>query len=357
MQNEVYLNHEPNIGIKKSIEFYLTNETKELDESIFILFTGELYNCRELCKTLMIDYISQEHTIKSIYQVYGIDETIKLLDGTFTFILLDHNIYSETANLYIVRDVIGIIPIYIHIIPFGIASVLLQNNPSILSSRLQAMDNMQKDIYDKIIISKENTYSPNPRTCRPGSYISYSLDFCVNAKWKFSCEKQISTLSSIPIIHYNPILEYYSRIFANLFEISILKRIENTENIICIIDKSDIYSKYMVNLTQNIIHKRQSIYICNTITEGIDYMTDKNHIVLHSGYIDNIFQIKEKNPAIQNRVIRDHIENNNLYDIWRLFQNKESGNITFPFWDITFIQFYMTIPANYREEIIRKTFF
>ena len=355
MQNTVYLNHIPQRlekYAKKGIELYLENEEKcNIDDSdIALLFTGEIYNCLEICKTLYIDYQSIEHTIKMAYKAYGIEETIRILDGHYIFILIDHNIYSDIAKIYVARDLIGIYPLYIHTIPIGLATQLMQNNPLILR-RLDLADGIADDnLYDKYVISSEPIPNMNSRTCAPGSYSLFSLPFCVNAKWKWEGETRISSLAIMPLIALNPIYEYYSRTLTMLFEHSIAKMIEDVDAVVCIMN--DNYGTYMAKIAAEIcqLQNKKMSY-----KKSIEDIKGESVVILHTGNIENLFQIREMNPVIQNRVLRDHIENHSLYDIRRLY-GREGQIIRFPYWDITWIQFYMTMPTKYRRIFIEKNF-
>ena len=376
MQNTVYLNHVPQKlekYTKKGIEIYLENENKcHIDESmddIILLFIGEIYNSREICKTLDIDYQSYEHTIKHAYKAYGIEETIRILDGHYIFILFDHNIYLDKAKIYIARDIIGIYPLYIHTFPIGITSQLMKNNPAILR-RLDMIDGIAEDnLYDKYIISSQPVPNMISRTCTPGSYNTFSLPFCVNTKWRWEAETRVSTLAIMPLApvvvgYANVIYEYYSRTLAQLFDNSVAKMVADADIVVCI--DTDIYGTlygtYMAKIASEIcvsqnkkMSYKTSIDAAAAAAGGNDQRDGDNIVILHTGNIENLFQIRETNPVIENRVLRDHIENHSLYDIRRQYE-KGGQIVRFPFWDITWIQFYMTMQAKYRGECIRKYF-
>jgi hypothetical protein len=346
MQNTIYLNHVPHKNekyTKKGIEIYLENEEKG-DDDIFLLFNGEIYNSREICKTLLIDYQSVEHTIKIAYKVYGIEETVRILDGQYSFVLIDYNIYSETAKIYLARDVIGIYPLYIHTIPIG--KVLLQNSPSILR-RLDLIDGFtDKLLYDKYIISSKPLAAMNSRTCLPGSYSEFSLPFCVNAKWEYDGETRVSTLAIMPLLDGGG-FDY----LGTLFEQSVAKMIGEADKVVCI--AGDVYGFYMAKIAREICLSQKKEFMS---LKNWSCPIGNNTVVLHTGKMEEIFQIRETNPVIENRALRDHIENNSLYDIRRVYENEGIRFVRFPFWDITWIQFYMTMPAKYRREFLKKYF-
>jgi asparagine synthase (glutamine-hydrolysing) len=83
-----------------------------------LLFSGEIYNYKSL-KAEFEDYHlvseSDGEVILPLYNRYGIDKTLQLLDGEFSFILTDNiNTYKlDTINIFVVRDHLGIKPMYI----------------------------------------------------------------------------------------------------------------------------------------------------------------------------------------------------------------------------------------------------
>jgi hypothetical protein len=355
MQNIVYINHAPSEKVvKKGIEIYtdyMTTSIEEGNDSIDIIFVGVIYNAQEICKTLMIDYMTPEQTIKTAYKAYGIEETIRILDGNYTFVLHDHNVFSDTTKIYIARDLIGIYPLYIHTIPIKTMPYKTLNSPTILKRLDIMVDN--DPLYDNYVISSESFVEGGvTRTCLPGSYSTFSLPFRVNAKWRFEGETRVSTLAIMPLLIQPAIYNYYSRTLHQIFENSISKRIRNADIVICI--ANDIYGTYMAKVVRELcILSNKEVNIEKTLMKGLIENTSNHVVILHTGFIENLFQIRETNPVIENRVLRDHIENNSLYDIQRCYN--EDG-LHFPFWDITWIQFYMTMSTNYRKEFSEKYF-
>ena len=83
--------------------------------NIVLLCYGEIYNSNEL-----FNYINTEpqtnysyEIIIHLYKLYGIEHTLRIIDGVFSFLLLDNNIESENFKLYIARDSYGLKPLYI----------------------------------------------------------------------------------------------------------------------------------------------------------------------------------------------------------------------------------------------------
>ena len=80
-------------------------------KGIVLVCNGEIYNFRQLYKKLNIDPLTDSdcEVIIHMYEKYGIDETLKQLDGVFGFIL-----YDRINNIKIVaRDPFGVRPLYV----------------------------------------------------------------------------------------------------------------------------------------------------------------------------------------------------------------------------------------------------
>ncbi len=127
------------------------------DDSIVVVFNGEIYNFKELRQELQRKHIFTSKTDTEVlihgYVEWGIDGLLDRVDGPFTFALYDKNI--ETT--YIVRDRFGEKPLYYHNDGTKVA----------FASELKAID----DTFDKRRISKQGlnifmslSYIPAPYT-------------------------------------------------------------------------------------------------------------------------------------------------------------------------------------------------
>jgi len=96
-----------------------SNQPFEID-GIHLICNGEIFNFKDLIKQhgLHDKYQSESdcEIIVHLYLLYGIDETCKLLDGEFAFVLYD----SNKDILYIARDHLGIRSLYWNFDDFGI---------------------------------------------------------------------------------------------------------------------------------------------------------------------------------------------------------------------------------------------
>ena len=164
------------------------------NETLWIVFNGEIYNYRELRLNLQKknhDFKSHSDTevILHLYEEYGVD-CLQLLDGIFSFAIWDNN----KRELFIGRDRIGIKPLYF---------ILLQEK-LIFASELKSIiahPEVEKDI-DLISLNEYLSfeYVPTPRTIirdlkrlEPGHYLRFnSLGLEVKPYWNISFRRSES---------------------------------------------------------------------------------------------------------------------------------------------------------------------
>lgn len=143
-------------------------------DNIALICNGEIYNYKELFHQLNITPITQSdcEIIIHLYKLFGIEQTLKMLDGVFSFMIYDMRIVEgESSKIYIARDPLGVRPLYI-LFPrtksatgfFAIASEL----------------KMLAEMYNHEII--KNGYSLDQFT--PGTYCSFEKSSLTLSRWK-----------------------------------------------------------------------------------------------------------------------------------------------------------------------------
>uniref|UniRef100_A0A6C0HH41 asparagine synthase (glutamine-hydrolyzing) n=1 Tax=viral metagenome TaxID=1070528 RepID=A0A6C0HH41_9ZZZZ len=100
----------------------LSNESSQplIKGDIILICNGEIYNYKELYE--MMDSPTDDPIIPStqsdcevilwLYEKYGIEHTLQLLDGVFAFVLLDQRYNIGEPLLYVARDPYGVRPLY-----------------------------------------------------------------------------------------------------------------------------------------------------------------------------------------------------------------------------------------------------
>jgi len=85
-----------------------------VDGDIILICNGEIYNYRELFIYMKLEPKTESdcEVIIHLYRRYGIDHTLQMLDGVFSFILIDNRGGSDMYKLYVARDPYGVRPLY-----------------------------------------------------------------------------------------------------------------------------------------------------------------------------------------------------------------------------------------------------
>ena len=100
----------------------ISNQPIEV-HGIYLICNGEIYNYKELNSLLpscafSIKTKSDCEIIMHLYAHYGIEQTVRMLDGVFAFVLLDtrltldENGKTRSKKMFIARDPYGVRPMY-----------------------------------------------------------------------------------------------------------------------------------------------------------------------------------------------------------------------------------------------------
>lgn len=83
-------------------------------ENYKLICNGEIYNYKELYKYMCIDprTTSDCEIIIHLYKKYGIEHTLQLLDGDFSFILIESDLTYDMHKMIVARDPYGVRPLY-----------------------------------------------------------------------------------------------------------------------------------------------------------------------------------------------------------------------------------------------------
>jgi hypothetical protein len=148
-----------NIDIKAIAGFHrlaingLNDESNQpiVVDNVSLICNGEIYNYKELYKMMNIEPKTQSdcEVVIHLYLKYGIEQTLQMLDGVFSFVLIDYRICTSSAKIYIARDPYGVRPLY-----------MLKNNDDYVSD---------------IIHSNQFTTTKNEKT--PKTNLYYESDF------------------------------------------------------------------------------------------------------------------------------------------------------------------------------------
>lgn len=173
---------------------------------ITLIFKGYVYNFQELVdiiqnKSLELNKKNKDYEIIiHLYQKYGIQYTLSLLQGSFSLILFDNNYYKDGCKMYVARDPFGIEPLYIYNTIENSSEQYQnenenqpKNSPTIFafSSNLKQLSSFSN------ALNKLNCIKQFP----PGHYNEYSVSYKVLSHWK-----EINSIKyyNLPIVNIIP---------------------------------------------------------------------------------------------------------------------------------------------------------
>jgi len=185
--------------------------------NIALVCNGNILNYKELFNELNIKQITDYNCeiIIHLYNLYGIERTLELLDGDFTFILYDMKIIDvESSKIFIGRDPFGIKPLYIlrfenlyaneYIYAFASELKVLS---SIYNYLNEYLNNFNKNLISKPELSLnliKNNFSLTLKPFNIGTYSLFEKQYTILAPWKETIINKafFSFISSFPNNYY-----------------------------------------------------------------------------------------------------------------------------------------------------------
>jgi asparagine synthase (glutamine-hydrolysing) len=156
-----------------------SNQPITIDD-VTLICNGEIYNYKELYQFINVEKKTDSdcEIIIHLYLLYGIEYTLQLLDGVFSFILCDARINDtfDDTKLYVCRDPYGVRPLY-HLRPYE----NVENNIHGFASEVK----MLIDIHKELVSTHEIVHF------QPGTYSLLILPFHVSPKWKLKIDNKV----------------------------------------------------------------------------------------------------------------------------------------------------------------------
>jgi len=282
-------------------------------DNVALICNGEIYNYKQLYELMKIptnQIVTQSdcEVIIHLYIRYGIEQTLKMLDGVFAFVLCDSRFQGDSIDnhIFVARDSFGVRPLY-----------CLKRVESQSQTVKQDSDSLNKILYDANIIgfaselkslSKftegkyEDTYLVEQFT--PGTYSKYTLGNQSITSW-IPCEGEVNKSYFVPSppkflyeydsderriynLHLNPYFNEsynsnqgnYNNIYNNknynkireLLTNAVNKRCETTERPIACLLSGGLDSSLIAALVQE--------WKCDNRKKGIDFRLETYSIGL-----------------------------------------------------------------------------
>lgn len=170
--NHSMISNNQNKYIGKNTIFNGNNNNIYFFDNFYVIGYGKIYNESQLYEIIKPKQETKvKHNLQIIvelYKIYGFEDTLELLEGDFSFILIDFNIYGEESSLYVARDPFGLYPLYYY------------ENPNNHTKKVQFDMEMKQYSFSSNRYSKRKDY----KEFLAGKYQKFSHSFKVSALWK-----------------------------------------------------------------------------------------------------------------------------------------------------------------------------
>jgi asparagine synthase (glutamine-hydrolysing) len=272
---------------------------------IALICNGEIYNYKELYRMMDIkpNTDSDCEVILHLYKKYGIEETLQLLDGVFSFILIDYRIENANSRVYVARDPYGIRPLYIlkpskhidnnderYMNVIGFASEM-----KVLSEYYKMIDESKKQQqllsesytsnYEKTQIYKiKDDYVLEH--FEPGTYSLYEITTKVNAEWNTIIENRryhstgFSSCMDLYEYQINEVIQIIQYFLIN----AVHKRCDATERPIACLLSGGLDSSLITALV-NEYHKSKKLPTVETYSIGLKDSEDLRYARVVADYL------------------------------------------------------------------------
>ena len=219
-------------------------------KNIILMCNGEIYNYKYLYELMNItpETDSDCEVIIHLYLKYGIEQTLRMLDGVYSFVLYDLRLENNLDNyIYFARDPYGVRPLY----------VLKNKCPDNSNNNIIACASELKCLSD--FLTKDESRELTIEQFTPGTYSTYKLASLVCSNWIPIQENKIYVTPSFPYIcnYYNSYMdptienEDYEKNIVKYFCDAVKKRCLNTERPIACLLSGGLDSSLVAALVNN----------------------------------------------------------------------------------------------------------
>ena len=224
-------------------------------KNIVLICNGEIYNYKYLYELMNVtpETNSDCEVIIHLYLKYGIEQTLQMLDGVYSFVLYDLRLEKNLDNyIYFARDPYGVRPLY-----------LLKNKKQPCIGAVVACASELKCLHEILSVNREDNTKEKIKyeiaQFQPGTYSTYKLSSLACSKWVTIHENKTHTTPAFPYIcnYYNSYMDttiedekYETNIIRYLCD-AVKKRCLNTERPIACLLSGGLDSSLIAALVNN----------------------------------------------------------------------------------------------------------
>jgi len=251
----------------------VSNQPLKIDD-IVLICNGEIYNYKELYKLMNIDPEtgSDCEVIIHLYKKYGIEQTLLMLDGVFSFILLDNRITDSICNnVYVARDPYGVRPLYY-------LKNMAHNNFYGFASELKCLS---------AFANNTNNTQSTIQQFTPGTYSVFHLSSKVQSAWEPLKENVPYFVPSFPhqfsTVSINT--DHYTNSIAKYLDSAVRKRCLTTERPIACLLSGGLDSSLITALVNNFYKTSNITQKLETYSIGLEGSEDLKNARIVSDYL------------------------------------------------------------------------
>lgn len=265
-------------------------------KDIVLICNGEIYNYKQLYKYMEItpETDSDCEVIIHLYIKYGIEQTLNMLDGVYSFILFDNriNVKDLSNYIYIARDPLGVRPLYKL---YNINNN--NNNKNIDNNNIDNNNNIKKishNLYGFASELKTLEYFYNIslhdfriEQFEPGSFSMFQLESKVKCNWKPILENR---RFFIPTFSYTLLTQNIKELYLDFIggislylNTAVIKRCNTTERPVACLLSGGLDSSLIAALVAN--YFRQNGKIIETYSIGLENSEDIKYAAIVAEYI------------------------------------------------------------------------
>ena len=244
-------------------------------KDVVLICNGEIYNFKQLYNYMKVTPVTNSdcEVIIHLYLKYGIEQTLTMLDGVFSFVLYDNRLNDElTNNVYVARDPFGVRPLYQ-------VNIKTEDNELYgFASELKCLEYFY------------NTWkSPQNTICQfePGTYSVYEYGNKVCASWEQIITNKpyfIPTFAFTRLTHDVCVLkeEMYHNI-SKYLNAAVVKRCITTERPVACLLSGGLDSSLIAALVANYFGEKGQII--ETYSIGLENSEDIKYARIVANYI------------------------------------------------------------------------
>jgi len=239
-----------------------------LIKDVLLICNGEIYNYKKLYKYMNVKPVTDSdcEVIIHLYLNYGIEQTLNMLDGVYSFVLYDNR--SNNNNIYIARDPLGVRPLYRL---YSTSEVFDLHG---FASEIKCLEHFYN----------EDTSCYRLEQFKPGSYSIFQY---TNTKWQQSISNKPYFLPSFSFTLFTQDVSDLKKDFflniSNYLNAAVIKRCNTTERPVACLLSGGLDSSLIAGLVSKYFRKRNKQI--ETYSIGLENSEDVKYARIVADYI------------------------------------------------------------------------